>query len=383
MALDARARQLMRAGSDVAVFTLGEPDFDTPDNVKQATYRALQSGFTKYTEAAGMLELRQAIAGKLERENGVSYAPEEILVANGAKHVLYEMLLCLVEPGDQVILSAPYWVSYADQALMCGAEPVIVDVTDRRDMKLTPQRLQAAVTDRTRALILNSPCNPTGTVLTGDEVRELVAAALSLGLWIISDEIYEKFMYDGAEHLSPASLSPEARQHVITVNGFSKTYAMTGWRLGYAAGPADVIRAAARLQSNMTSGPNSFAQKGAIEALQGSQDSVEEMRQAFDQRRHVLVEGLNRLSGVSCPMPQGAFYAFPDCRPLLGKQYGGRRLTNSLQLSEALLEHARVAVVPGSAFGAEGYLRFSYAASVEVVRKGVERMASFVEALRD
>jgi aspartate aminotransferase len=379
LALDGKAKQLARQGVAVVNFTVGEPDFDTPDNIKQAAHRAIEGGFTKYTAAAGMEELRQAIAGKLKAENGLDYSADEVLVSNGAKQAIFMVMLCLAEKGDQVLLPSPYWVSYADQVLLCGAEPVPVDATRTSDLKITPDMLEQAITPRCRMVVLNSPNNPTGAVLTEAELRPLVEVALARGLWILSDEIYEKLIYDGMKHVSAASLSDDARRHVVTINGLSKTYAMTGWRIGYAAGPRDVIRAATNLQSNTTSAPNSIAQKAALEALTGPQDSVPEMRSAFDQRRRLLVAGLNDIPGVSCLMPQGAFYAFADCRALLGKSYRGRRVETSLELCDALLDQVQVALVPGSAFGAEGYVRFSYATSEDNIKSGLERLRRFVE----
>jgi len=378
IALNGKAKQLVREGIDVAIFTVGEPDFDTPENIRQAAHRALESGFTRYTAAAGMPELRQAIADKFRADNGIDYSPDQILVSNGGKHALYQVMICLVEESDQVLLPAPYWVSYAEQARICGAEAVAIDCTAAPGMKLTPDLLEQAITDRSKLLILNSPCNPSGSVLTGDEIAAIVDVAMAHDLWIISDEIYEKIIYDGQLHLSPATLSERALERTITLNGVSKTYAMTGWRIGYAAGPEQVIQAAARLQSNMTSAPNTIAQRAAIEALTGPQDSVQEMREEFDRRRRLLVEGLNRLPGVSCPMPSGAFYAFADMHELLGRSYDGRSVANSLDLCDALLEVARVAAVPGSAFGAEGYVRFSYATSQPTIEKGLARMAEFI-----
>ena len=380
LALNARARALRRQGMDVAMFSVGEPDFDTPDNIKQAAHRAIQSGFTKYTPAAGMPELREAVAAKFKRDNGLDYEPDQILVSNGGKHTLFQIMLCLVEAGDEVLLPAPYWVSYADQAVICGATPVAIDSTGREDLKLTPQALEAAITPRSKLLMLNYPCNPTGVVLTADEMRALVDVALEHDLWVISDEIYESLIYDGLEHVSPAGFSAEALAHVVTVNGVSKTYAMTGWRIGYAGGPVEVIRAAARLQSNMTSAPNSIAQKAALEALTGQQDSVAEMRRAFDERRKLVVEGLNALPGIRCTMPQGAFYAFPDCRELLGKSYAGRRVETSAELADALADQVQMVVVPGEPFGAPGFLRISYATSAAELEKGLARLRQFVES---
>jgi aspartate aminotransferase len=288
-------------------------------------------------------------------------------------------MLCLVEEGDEVLLPAPYWVSYAAQARACGAEVRLVDATGTDDLKPTPELLEEAVSERSRLLVLNSPCNPSGAVLSRDEMAALVEAALAHDLWIIADEIYEKLIYDGAVHVSPGSLSEEAAARVVTINGFSKTYAMTGWRVGYAAGPPELMRAAAGLQSNMTSAPNSIAQRAALEALEGPQDSVEDMREAFATRRRVMVDGLNEVAGVECLMPGGAFYAFADCGGLLGRSFNGKKVEDSVELAEVLLEQTGVAAVPGSVFGAEGYLRFHYAASEDTIRRAMERLAEFAQ----
>ncbi len=380
LGLNARAKRMAREGVDVVTFALGEPDFDTPENIKQAAHRAIQAGYTKYTPAAGMPELREQIAAKLHEENGLPYPPEQVIVSNGAKQALYMIMLCLVGEGDEVLLPAPYWVSYAQQVEFCGATVVPVDTTGNA-LRLSADLLENAVTERSRLLVLNSPCNPTGVVLSEEELRDVVEVALEHDLWIISDEVYEKLVYDGARHVSPAGFGEEAWRHVITVNGFSKTYAMTGWRVGYAAGPPEVIQAATSVQSNTTSAPNTIAQKAAVEALTGRQEAVGEMRKSYDRRRRITADGLNSIPGVQCVMPQGAFYAFPDCSGLLGRSIGGQTLETTLQLCEALLEEAQVAFTPGSAFGAEGYVRLSCAAAVEEIEKGVERFAAFAERL--
>ena len=366
-------------GLDVAIFTVEEPDFDTPDNVAQAGHRAIQAGRTRSTPAAGTPELRRAVAEKLSTENGIDCEPDQVLVSNGARQALYMMMLCLVDQGDQVLLPAPYRAGYAAQARACGAEVVPVDTTGEDGCKLTPEALRMAVTDRSKLLIINSPNNPTGTVLTEGELRDIVEVALEHDLWILSDETYEKFIYDPLEHASPAAFGERAPERLVTVNGVSRTYAMGGWRIGYAAGPPEVIEAATNLQGNLTGGPNSIAQHAALEALTGSQESVEEMRETFAGRRRVLVGGLNEIAGLSCPVPQGAFYAFPDFSRLIGKSCGGRELTDDAELCSALLEEVQVAVVPGSAFGAPGYLRFSYAIDEASIEKGLERLERFVE----
>ncbi len=383
LSLNARAKAMAARGEDVVMFTVGEPDFDTPENIKQAAVRALQAGHTKYTPAAGTMELRRAIADKLEKDNGLHYEPEQILVSNGTKQALYIVMLCLLNEGDELLLPAPCWVSYPAQAEVCGGRPVTIDATGTADLKLTPAMLESALTERSKLLLLNSPCNPSGVVYTGDELRALVEVALEHDLWILSDEVYEKLIYDGLEHVSVASLGPQALEHTVTFNGLSKTYAMTGWRIGYAAAPRELIEAAGRLQSHLSSGPNSIAQKAAVEALTGEQDSVGEMREAFARRRDMIVQGLNAIEGVRCRRPQGAFYAFPDCRELLGHTYAGRRVEDSLSLSEALLETVKLAVVPGAPFGAEGYLRFSYALADSDIENGLKRLAEFVGMRED
>jgi len=382
LALNAKAKRMAREGVDVLTFALGEPDFDTPDHIKQAAHRAIQAGYTKYTPAAGMAELREAIAAKLRNENGLDYAPEQIIVCNGAKQALYMVMLCLVEHGDEVLLPAPYWVSYSAQARFCRAEPVPIDTTGTK-LRLTAELLEDAVTERSRVLVLNSPSNPTGVVLTESELRDIIEVVLRHDLWVVADEIYEKLIYDDAVHVSPAGFSDEAFERVITVNGLSKTYAMTGWRVGYAAGPKRVIKAATSIQSNTTSAPNTIAQKAAIRALTGTQEPVGEMRDAFDERRRLIVEGLNAIPGIRCLMPQGAFYAFPDCSDLMGRSIDGTTIENSFQLCEALLEHAKVALTPGSAFGAEDYVRLSYATSTEHIEGALARIADFVGRLED
>jgi aspartate aminotransferase len=383
LSLDATAKAMLARGEDVVMFTVGEPDFDTPDNIKQAAIRAIQAGYTKYTPAAGSLELRRAIAAKLKKDNGLSYDPDQVLVSNGAKQALYIIMLCLLDEGDEVLLPGPYWVSYPDQAEVCGARAVVIDGTAAPDLKVTPAMLEGAVTKRSKLLILNSPCNPSGVVYTGEELRALAEVAVRHNLWIMSDEVYEKLVYDGLTHVSTAALSRQAYERTITVNGVSKTYAMTGWRIGYAAGPREVIRAAVDIQSNLTSGPNSIAQKASLAALTEEQDSVEEMRAVFARRRDLIVEGLNSIEGVRCVVPRGAFYALPDCRGLLRHTYAGRKVSDSVSLSEALLQAVKVAVVPGAPFGAEGHLRFSYAVSESDIQKGIERLGRFVQMRED
>ncbi len=378
LSLNSLAKQLAAGGEDVVSFTVGEPDFDTPENIKQAAIRAIEAGYTKYSPAPGFPDLREAIADDFKKSNGLDYSPKQVLVSNGAKQALYLLMLCVLDPGDQIILPAPYWPSYADQAKACGAEPIVVDCTNT-ELKLPPRALEEAAGPKTKIVMINTPSNPTGMVYSKKELQALAEVAEQKDLWIFSDEVYEKLVYDGFSHVSMAALSDEIYNRTVTFNAVSKTYAMTGWRIGYAAGPEDIITAAGRLQSNLTSGPNSIAQKAALEAITGDQSAVNEMRAKFDSRRTMLVDGLNDIEGVECKKPTGAFYAFPDCSGLMNTTYGDKNVQSSMDLSKALLETVRLAVVPGSPFGAEGYLRFSYAVSENDIQKGLARLRDFIE----
>ncbi len=383
LSLNALAKQLAAQGEEIVSFTVGEPDFDTPENIKQAAVRAIQAGYTKYSPASGYPDLRSAISKSLKEHNGLDYPPERIMVSNGAKQALYLLMLCVLDPGDQVLLPAPYWPSYADQAKACGAEPVVIDCSGEPGFKLSPEALEAAVGPKTKLLIINTPCNPTGMAYDEEELRALAETALKHDLWIFADEVYERLVYEDLKHVSLATLSEEFYRRTVTFNAVSKTYAMTGWRIGYAAGPQEIMTAAGRLQSNLTSGPNSIAQKAALEALTGPQDSAEEMRQTFEKRRNLLVGGLNDIEGIACEKPGGAFYAFPDCSGLLGHKYNGMMIEDSMSLSKALLETVGLAVVPGAPFGAEGFLRFSYAVSEEDIEKGLQLLRKFIGMRED
>ncbi|MFP4029513.1 MAG: pyridoxal phosphate-dependent aminotransferase [Candidatus Brocadiia bacterium] len=379
LSLNSTAKAMVARGEDVAMFTVGEPDFDTPDNIKQAAIRAINAGYTNYTPASGTQELREAISDKFFQDNDIEYSPDQIIVSNGAKQALYLIMRCLLDEGDDILLPVPYWVSYAAQAEFCRARPVPIDTTSTDDLKLTPALFENALTENTKAIVVNSPCNPSGVVYSREELKQIAQVAAENDLWILTDEIYEKLIYDEAEHISIASMNNDFYSRTITFNGVSKTYAMTGWRIGYAAGPEEVITAAGRLQSNMSSGPNSIAQRATIEALRGPRSSVVDMRKAFFKRREMIVSGLNEIPGVKCAMPRGAFYAFPDCSGLMGARYAGRDVKNSVSLSQALLEEAQLAVVPGAPFGADNYLRFSYAVDRETIEKGLDRLRGFVE----
>jgi aspartate aminotransferase len=376
MAITAKAAELRAAGRDVLGFGAGEPDFDTPEPIKEACAKALRDGATKYTPAPGTLDLRQAISFKLQRDNGLRYDPKtEIIATIGAKHALYELFQATLDPGDEVIIPAPYWVSYADMARLAGAEPVLVFAGADQGFKITPGQLREAVTPRSKMFVVNSPCNPTGAVYTGEELRALAEAALEAGLLIVSDEIYEKLLYDGAEHRAVAGFSDEIKARTVTINGVSKAYSMTGWRIGYAAGPRDIIGAMGDIQSHATSNPTTFAQAGAAAALRGGYDFLPAWLEAFDERRRLLVEALNAIEGVHCVNPVGAFYVFPDFAGVLGRRApNGERIDSSMKLAEYLLDEAGVALVPGEAFGAPGCARLSYATATATVREGAKRI---------
>ena len=381
LAISAKAKALRAQGREVIDFSVGEPDFNTPDNVIQAAEHAMAEGFTKYTQASGLPALRQAIADKLRRENDLYYEPEQIIVSCGAKHVLYNLAMVLVDPGDEVIIPGPYWVTYPTQVEMAGGTPVIIPTTAADDFKITGEVLRRYLTPATKGIILNSPCNPTGAVYTPEELQDLADVLGGTDLYVITDEIYEHMVYDGLRQISIATLSPALKERCIVVNGVSKSYSMTGWRLGFCAGPADVIAACGHLQSQSTSNPTAFAQIAAIEALTGPQDSVHAMAAAFVERRDFVVDRLNAIDGISCPMPQGAFYTFPKINALFGRRANGRTLSNSADVTDYLLDTAGVAVVPGEAFGADDHMRLSYAASMEALHTGLDRLDQAVQQL--
>ena len=378
LAMNAKAKEMKARGVDVISFSVGEPDFDTPEHIKEAAIRALRDGKTKYTPADGIPELKEAIIEKLGKDNNISYTMDEVIVSCGAKHSLYNIAQAILSPADEVIIPAPYWVSYPAQVLLNDATPVVVETKEEDNFMILPEQLEGAITERTKALILNYPSNPTGLTYTEDTLRGIAEIAIKHDIYIISDEVYEKLLYDGNKHISIASLSEEVKARTIVVNGVSKSHSMTGWRIGYAAGPKDIIAAMKRIQSHSTSNPTSIAQWAALEALRGPQDFLQTMLREFDRRRRFLVEGLNSIEGVSCLMPQGAFYAFPNIKGVLGK----KGINNSMELAMYLLEEAMAALVPGSAFGSEGYIRMSYATSMENLQKGLDRIRAALEKLR-
>jgi aspartate aminotransferase len=382
-AITAKAKTLEAKGIRVIDFGVGEPDFDTPQVVKNAGIAAIQEGWTKYTPPAGLEELKRAVIEKLKRDQGLDYQPNQILISCGAKHSLYNIAQALFDDGDEVLIPAPYWVSYPEQVRLQGATPVILTTEEADGFCPSPAALARALTPRTKAVILNSPSNPTGAVYPRPLLEELGRVLLDHQCVIISDEIYEYFVYEGAVHWSLAGLVPELVGRTIIVNGVSKSYAMTGWRIGYAAGPAPFIQAMSAIQSQSTSNPASISQKAAITALRSGGAFVSEMVAAFDQRRGVMADQLNQIAGVSCGVPTGGFYLFPRITALFGRVTpAGQTIGTSAELAAYLLEAAHVAVVPGSAFGAEGFLRFSYALPLEQIRIGTDQLRQAINALR-
>jgi aspartate aminotransferase len=372
LAIDSKAKAMRAEGIDVYSFGAGEPDFDTPEHIKAAAIEALNAGFTKYTPSSGMPELRAAISEKFKRDNGLDYKPSEIIVSNGAKQSCYNAIMAVCGEGDEVIIPAPYWLSYPDMVRLAGAEPVIVQTTQENDWKMTPAQFEEAMSPRTKMVIINSPGNPTGSVYTKEELRALVEVAADEEIMILSDEIYESLTYDGAEHVSVASLTPEAKDLTITVNGFSKAYAMTGWRLGYLGAPEKIAKAIDSMQSHSTSGPCSFAQKGGLAAITGSQQCVADMREEFNIRREYMFERLSAIHNVTAVKPKGAFYMLANISKL------GMTSTN---FADRLLSKASVAVVPGIAFGDDRVVRLSYATGLDVIKPGLDRFEDFCKTL--
>lgn len=381
LSMDTKAKAMKAQGVDVVNFGTGEPDFDTPDHVKEAAIKALRDGFTKYTPVGGIDELKAAVIDTFRKDDGLDYAPEEIIVSCGAKHSLYNIAQALYGPGDEVVIPAPYWVSYPDQVLLNDATPVFVKTSEADGFTMGPEAFEAAITPRTKALILNSPSNPTGMTYDLKALQQIAAIAVKHKIFVISDEIYAKLVYDGVSHVSIASLGREIKERTIVVNGLSKSFAMTGWRIGYAAGPKEVVKAMTSIQSQSTSNPTSIAQKAAVAALTGPQDFVAMLRREFDTRRGFLVDRLNAITGVTCPVPTGAFYVFPNVSKVYGKRSEGGLINSSLDLATFLLEKAQVALVHGEAFGDDAYIRLSYATSLETIGKGVQRIADALSSL--
>jgi len=376
LAITAKAKELKAAGHDVIGLGAGEPDFNTPQHILEAAIKAMNEGHTKYTPSGGLPALKTEIIKKFARDQGLDYEPAEVIVCVGAKHALYTLFQVLLDEGDEVIIPTPYWVSYPEQVKLAGGVPVYIDGLEQNDFKITPEQLKQAITPRTKAVIINSPSNPTGMIYTAEELKALGEVCLTHGVLIVSDEIYEKLIYGGAKHVSIAELSPELKAQTVIINGVSKSHSMTGWRIGYAAGPKDIIKAMTDLASHSTSNPTSIAQYAAIAAYSGPQEPVEQMRQAFEQRLNIIYDKLVQIPGFTCVKPQGAFYLFPNAREAAAM--AGCRTVD--EFVAALLEEAKVALVPGSGFGAPDNVRLSYATSLDALETAVERIHRFMEA---
>jgi aspartate aminotransferase len=372
LSIDSKAKAMKAEGIDVCGFGAGEPDFDTPEHIKAAAIEALQAGFTKYTPSSGIPELRQAISEKLQADNQVTYRASQIVVSNGAKHACYNAILATCQAGDEVVIPAPYWVSYPDMVRLAGAEPVIVPTSERNAWKMSAEDFENAMTPRTKMLILNSPCNPTGSVYTREEMQAIVDVATEEDIYILSDEIYEKLVYDDVKHVSIASLSKEAYDLTITVNGFSKSYAMTGWRLGYMAAPEAVAKAVDSIQSHTTANPSSFSQRGGLAALKGDQQPLVDMREEFDMRRNYMFDRISKIPNITAIKPQGAFYILVNI-----SQLG----LSSQNFADRLLSKASVAVIPGAAFGDDRTVRLSYTTGIDIIKKGLDRFQDFCRTL--
>src|SRR3954462_1750419 len=372
LAIDAKAKQMKAEGQDVVGFGAGEPDFDTPQHIKDAAAKALASGFTKYTPSSGIPELREAIAAKFKKDNGLTYKPSQIIVSNGGKHSCYNVILATCQVGDEVIIPSPYWLSYPEMVKLAAAKPVIIETSDKTEFKVTPEQLRAAITPRTRLFILNSPSNPTGSLYSRAEIKALGDICVEKGVLIKSNQIYEKLVYDGAEHVSVASFSQAHYDHTIIVHGLAKAYSMTGWRLGYLVAPEPIAKAIDAIQSHSTSNPTSFAQKGGVAALTGPQDHLPKWLAGFFKRREFAHKKLNSIPGISCVNAKGAFYLFPNISKIG---------LNSSDFCAKLLEQQKVAAIPGIAFGADDYLRISYATSRAKFKKGFARLKKFVRGL--
>jgi aspartate aminotransferase len=382
LAIAAKAGRLRAKGIDIVNFSAGEPDFDTPEHIKAAAVEALRKGMTKYTDVKGIEPLREAIAKKYQHEHDLSYRKEDILVSCGAKHSIYNILQAVVNPGDEVLIPAPYWVSYSDMALLAGGVPKLIPTTEATSFRIQPEQLQGAVTSKTKVFLFNSPCNPTGSCYNRDELLAIAAVLENHHCLILTDDIYEEIVYDGFEVHNLVTLCPALKERSLIVNGVSKTYAMTGWRIGYALGPGDIIAAAAKIQSQSTSNATTIAQAAALEAIRGPQDAVTMMVREFARRRNVIVDRLNTIEGIRCRKPEGAFYVFPNVAGLMGKTADTRQLSSPCDVADYLLDAAQVAVVPGEDFGSREHIRFSYATSLEDIEKGCARVRNAVSMLR-
>ncbi len=382
LAISAKAKQMKAAGEDVVNFGVGEPDFSTPEHIIDAAKLALDKGQTKYTPSSGLPELRRAICSKFRRDNGLDYEPSQIIVSNGAKHSIFNVCFALLNEGDEVIIPAPYWLTYPEVVRVCGGVPVIVRASKKTGFKITAEQLRAAITPRTKLFLFNSPCNPTGAVYSEEETRALAAVCEEAGIFVLSDEIYEKLVYGSVRPFSMAACSEKMKDLTITVNGVSKTYAMTGWRIGYLAAPPDIARAIDSFQSHATSNPNSIAQYATIKALNSPEASVEEMVARFSRRRLAMIERISEMENIYCVIPEGAFYTMLVVGGTYGKKFGSKLIADSVDFADALLDAAKVAVVPGKAFGADDCVRLSYSLSMRDMLEGLDRIDAFVMSLQ-
>lgn len=378
LALSAKAGQMKADGHDVVSFGAGEPDFNTPEHIAEAGKEAIDKGFTKYTAAAGTKDLKEAVQNKFKKDNGLDYDLDQIIISNGAKHSLFNTFQTILNPGDEVIISRPYWVSYPETVKLGGGVPVYVDAEEENDFKMKIEDLKKAVTDKTKALILNSPNNPTGCVYSREELKEIADLAVKEDFFVVSDEIYEELIYGDAEHVSIASFGEEIKERTIVINGMSKAYAMTGWRIGFAAGPKEIVDIMSNIQSHATSNPNSIAQYASTVGLNESKKVTKEMVKAFKERRNYMVKTINDMAKVSCKKPEGAFYVMMNIENLIGKKYEGKEIDGSMTFADILLEESKVAVIPGKAFGNDKFVRLSYATSLEDIKRGLERVKEFV-----
>ncbi len=379
LAITAKINAMIANGVDIVKFGAGEPDFDTPDYIKAAAVDALNAGFTKYTPVPGILELREAIVEKFRVDNGLNYNPSQVIVSCGAKHTIYNIFQAICNAGDEVILAAPYWVSYPEQIKLSGAIPNVINTTPEKNFCMTPSQVEAAITAKTKAILVNSPSNPTGTTYDVDTLKQIAELAVKHQVYLISDEIYEALRYDGATHQSPAAFNEETKAITFVVNGVSKAYSMTGWRIGYTAGPEDAIQAMSRIQSHSTSNPTSIAQKAAFAALTAPQDAIEDMRKAFEERRNVICQRFDEIQGVHYVKPQGAFYVFPDFSQHYGRSLAGKSVQSAIEITDYLLTAAGVGVVPGDGFGADNHLRFSFATSLTEINRGLDRIKTALQ----
>jgi aspartate aminotransferase len=377
LAQNAKVKALTAQGVEVLSLVAGEPDFDTPEHIKQAAIAALAAGFTKYTQTPGIPELRAAICEKLRRDNDLEYNPEQVLVSNGAKHSVFNFFQAVLNEGDEVIIFAPYWVSYPDMAMIAGGKPVIIDTDARHGFLPDPDRVRRALSSRTKAIVINSPCNPSGAVFPRESLLEIARAVRDQNCLILTDDIYEKLLFRSEPFVNILNVMPELRGRTVVVNGMSKAFAMTGWRIGYAAGPQEIISAMNLVQDQVSSSPSSLGQKASLAALKGPKDSTDRMVVEFKARRDIIVQGLNAIDGFECPRPDGAFYVFPRVQKLLERKYKGRHLTGSIQLADVLLDDFRVAVVAGEPFGTEGHVRMSFATSRQTIEQGLKRLKEF------